>query len=91
MEDYASMTDESLVVACLAMVVIGGLPFLYMFDDKADHSEGGFKRYIWKAIKDIIFDTFRSNGGAKPSEEKPKAASKPASKPAPKKSSSKKK
>ena len=71
MEDYASMTDESLVVVCLAMVVIGGLPFLYMFDDKADHSEGGFKRYIWKAIKDIIFDTFRSNGGAKPSEEKP--------------------
>lgn len=65
------MTDESLVVAFLAMVAIGSLPFLYMFDDKADHSEGGFKRYIWKSIKESILDVFRSNGGAKPSEEKP--------------------
>lgn len=65
------MTDDSLVVVCLAMVVIGCLPFLYMFDDKADHSEGGFKRYIWKAIKEAILDAFRSNGGAKPSDENP--------------------
>ena len=65
------MDDNSIILACLAMAVIGGLPFLYMFDDKADHSEGGFKRYIWKSIKEAILDAFRSNGGAKPSEEKP--------------------
>ena len=72
MEDYASMTDESLVVACLAMVVIGSLPFLYMFDDKADHSEGGFKRYIWKSLKEAFIDAFfPKKDETKPSEEKP--------------------
>jgi len=64
------MDDNSIILACLAMVVIGGLPFLYMFDDKADHSEGGFKRYIWKMIKECFRDIFINGWGAKPSEEK---------------------
>lgn len=52
------MDDNSIILACLCMVCVGALPFLYMFDDKADHSEGGFKKYIWKTIKDAIVGAF---------------------------------